>query len=59
MAEAWLRRARDSGKAEDVGHGLHDLEGALYGSVVLFMKRPVPPAAQRTAKVEGGEPSSS
>ncbi len=30
------------GKMEDIEHGLHDLEGALYGSVVLLMKRPVP-----------------
>jgi hypothetical protein len=33
------------GKAEDIEHGLHDLEGVLYGSVVFIMKRPVPPAA--------------
>jgi hypothetical protein len=29
------------GKAEDIEHELHDLEGVLYGSVVLIMKRPV------------------
>ncbi len=29
------------GKAEDIEHKLHDLEGTLYGSVVLIMKRPV------------------
>jgi hypothetical protein len=29
------------GKAEDIEHSLHDLEGTLYGSVVLIMKRPV------------------
>jgi hypothetical protein len=29
------------GKAEDIEHPLHDLEGAVYGSVVLVMKRPV------------------
>ena len=32
------------GKAEDIEHGLHDLEGMLYGSVVLLMKRTAPPA---------------
>lgn len=30
------------GKAEDIEHRLHDLEGALYGSVVLIMKREIP-----------------
>jgi hypothetical protein len=29
------------GKMEDIEHALHDLEGMLYGSVVLIMKRPV------------------
>ena len=28
------------GKFQDIDHGLHDLEGVLYGSVVLVMKRP-------------------
>jgi hypothetical protein len=32
------------GKAEDIEHGLRGLEGAVYGSVVFVMKRPVPPA---------------
>jgi hypothetical protein len=41
------------GKAEDIEHGLHDLEGALYGSVVLLMKRPAPAGAAGTAKGEG------
>lgn len=27
------------GKAEDIEHRLHDLEGAVYGSVVLVMRR--------------------
>jgi hypothetical protein len=27
------------GKGEDIEHDLHDLEGDLYGSVVLLMKR--------------------
>jgi hypothetical protein len=33
------------GKAEDIEHQLHDLEGTAYGSVVLVMKRqaPAPP----------------
>lgn len=29
------------GKAEDIEHDLHDLEGDLYGIVVLVMKRPL------------------
>jgi hypothetical protein len=29
------------GKAEDIEHRLHDLEGTLYGLVLLIMKRPV------------------
>jgi hypothetical protein len=29
------------GKMEDIDHALHDLEGTLYGSVVLVMKRPL------------------
>jgi hypothetical protein len=32
------------GKAEDIEHRLHDLEGTLYGLVVLILKRPVPPS---------------
>jgi hypothetical protein len=28
------------GKLQDIEHALHDLEGTLYGSVVLVMKRP-------------------
>ena len=34
------------GKAEDIEHGLHELEGALYGSVVVIQKRPMPPLAE-------------
>jgi hypothetical protein len=30
------------GECEDIEHALHDLEGTLYGSVVLLMKRPLP-----------------
>ena len=30
---------------EDIEHALHDLEGPLYGKVVLVMKRPLPVAA--------------
>jgi hypothetical protein len=35
------------GKAEDIEHELHDLEGDFYGTVVLLMMRPLPasPAA--------------
>ena len=29
------------GRMEDIEHELHDLEGAVYGSVVLISKRPV------------------
>ena len=29
------------GKAEDIEHDLHDLEGDVYGTVVLVMKRPL------------------
>ncbi len=29
------------GKMEDIEHDLRDLEGALYGTVVLVMKRPL------------------
>src|SRR5438270_371120 len=29
------------GKMEDIDHALRDLEGTLYGSVVLVMKRPL------------------
>jgi hypothetical protein len=32
------------GPMEDVEHALHDLTGMAYGSVVLVMKRPLPPA---------------
>lgn len=32
------------GPSEDIEHALHDLTGMLYGSVVLLMKRPLPPA---------------
>jgi hypothetical protein len=32
------------GELEDIEHALRDLEGVEYGSVVLVMKRPLPPA---------------
>lgn len=32
------------GKMEDLEHDLHDLEGTVYGVVVVIMKRPLPPA---------------
>lgn len=31
------------GELQDIEHRLRDLEGEVYGSVVLVMKRPVPP----------------
>ena len=31
------------GPREDIEHALHDLTGMMYGSVVLVMKRPLPP----------------
>jgi hypothetical protein len=31
------------GELEDIEHGLRDLEGDAYGTVVLIMKRPLPP----------------
>jgi hypothetical protein len=31
------------GRAEDIEHALHDLEGDIYGSVVLILRRPIPP----------------
>ena len=37
------------GKAEDIEHDLHDLEGDLYGMVVQVMKRPFKPPL-KTAK---------
>jgi hypothetical protein len=33
------------GEQEDIDHALHDLEGEMYGKVVLIMRRP---AAERT-----------
>src|SRR5262249_53580759 len=41
------------GKLEDIQHELRDLEGELYGTVVLIMKRPLPSAALETPTVEG------
>jgi hypothetical protein len=34
------------GTAEDIEHELRDLEGALYGAVVVIMRRPVPKAQE-------------
>jgi hypothetical protein len=31
------------GRSEDIEHDLHALAGDIYGSVVLILKRPVPP----------------
>jgi hypothetical protein len=33
------------GKLEDIEHDLRDLEGTEYGTVVLILKRPLPPTA--------------
>jgi hypothetical protein len=45
------------GQAEDVEHGLRDLEGDIYGKVALVMRRPLwprpPPAAQAGEAAEG------
>jgi len=45
------------GRAEDIEHGLHDLEGALYGAVVVIMKRAAPLAAEHAAKRQCGQSS--
>jgi hypothetical protein len=37
------------GKAEDIEHDLRALEGEVYGSVVLVLKRPLPASALPTA----------
>jgi hypothetical protein len=37
------------GKSEDIEHGLLELEGAAYGSVVLIMKRSLPPQEREAA----------
>jgi hypothetical protein len=39
------------GPREDIEHALHDLTGAVYGAVVLVMKRPFPAAAANQAQV--------
>jgi hypothetical protein len=33
------------GESEDIEHGLRDLEGDVYGVVVLVMQRPLPIAS--------------
>jgi len=40
------------GKMEDIEHTLHDLAGAVYGSVVLVMKRPVGAATTAAAQTQ-------
>jgi hypothetical protein len=42
------------GPREDIEHGLHDLTGMVYGSVVLVMKRPLPAAEGHETKRDGG-----
>jgi hypothetical protein len=34
------------GRGEDIEHGLHDVAGQIYGSVLLVMKRPVAASGQ-------------
>jgi hypothetical protein len=34
------------GESEDIEHGLRDLEGDVYGLVVLVVRRPLPPSAE-------------
>lgn len=41
------------GRLEDIDHALRDLEGTLYGLVVLIMKRPLPAVA---TEAKGGQP---
>ncbi len=36
------------GRKEDIDHALRDLEGTVYGSVALIMKRPRVPEEERT-----------
>ena len=43
------------GRAEDIEHGLRDLEGTIYGAVALVMKRAAPPAAVQAAPERGGK----
>jgi hypothetical protein len=45
-------------RMQDIEHALRDLEGALYGSVVLVMKRPVP-AEAKTETGTGSAPAMS
>jgi hypothetical protein len=43
------------GQGPDIEHSLHDLEGAVYGLVVLLMKRPLRPGtlSERSAPTGG------
>ena len=38
------------GKMEDIEHSLRDLEGTVYGSVVLVMKRPLPVVPSKSSE---------
>ncbi len=40
------------GMAEDIEHHFHDLEGKVYGSVVLVMRRPRPTATDSAAQTQ-------
>jgi hypothetical protein len=37
------------GFGEDIEHDLRDIEGQIYGTVAVFMKRPLPPAPAAVA----------
>jgi hypothetical protein len=50
-AERWTSKL---GELEDIEHSLHDLEGAVYGSVVQIMKRVVPTAGAERAESASG-----
>lgn len=41
------------GRAEDIEHRLHDLEGAIYGAVAVIMKRAAPPVPEPAATGPG------
>jgi hypothetical protein len=42
------------GRMEDIDHALHDLEGTVYGLVMMVMKRPLPTSEGERAEGEGG-----
>jgi hypothetical protein len=44
------------GRREDVEHGLHDVEGEFYGTVVQIMKRPFPRGRSETDRGPAADP---